>query len=203
MANLVSNRCQLIKGRWGFIDGKNRRVQKPTAADVQNAFYNGWLHATLVTGTACYSADGVCVWAKLNCPGSWNDGDMSREFQEKIGDSRFCADGFGILADSAFPVSGMCTGKIMTPLKDGDIERAHPRARRALQVRSDAITFLRQSAEWSMGCVDKCYRILDKPLPYSANIRQRRLEILYRLYNYRVRTTKISQVRNYFLESSM
>ena len=90
MARLVASRCQLIKGRWGFIDGKNRRVQKPTASDKQNAYYNGWLHSTLVTGTACYSADGVCVWAKLNCPGSWNDGDMSREFQEKIGDNVFC-----------------------------------------------------------------------------------------------------------------
>lgn len=40
----------LVTGRWGFVDGKNYRVQKPSAADVQNAYYNGWLHLTLVTG---------------------------------------------------------------------------------------------------------------------------------------------------------
>jgi hypothetical protein len=84
MALKVQSKCQLISGRWGFIDGKNRKVQKPSVSDIQNAYYNGWLHSTLVTGTSCWSADGLCVWAKLNCPGSWNDSDMSYSFQEKL-----------------------------------------------------------------------------------------------------------------------
>ncbi|KAE9267487.1 hypothetical protein PF001_g30056, partial [Phytophthora fragariae] len=43
-------------------DGKNYRVQSPANADLQNAHYNGWLHAVLVTGTSCYGIDGTLVW---------------------------------------------------------------------------------------------------------------------------------------------
>ncbi len=52
-ANLVSAQYPLIKGRWGFIDGKNYKVQKPSSADLQNAMYNGL--------AACYS----CHWLFL------------------------------------------------------------------------------------------------------------------------------------------
>jgi hypothetical protein len=37
----VERKEPLLKGRWGFVDGKNYRVQKPTNADLQNAMYNG------------------------------------------------------------------------------------------------------------------------------------------------------------------
>lgn len=41
-----------IKGRFGFVDGKNFSVQKPSDVDTQNALYNGWLHAVLRNGCA-------------------------------------------------------------------------------------------------------------------------------------------------------
>jgi hypothetical protein len=69
----------IVVGRWGFIDGKNYKVQTD---DLQNALFNGWLHAHLITGTLCFGADGIIVWAKLNCPGTWGDADMSLECQE-------------------------------------------------------------------------------------------------------------------------
>ena len=53
-AELVRRKNPLLLGRWGFVDGKNYRVQTPGADDVQNAFYNGWLHAHLVTGCLCF-----------------------------------------------------------------------------------------------------------------------------------------------------
>ena len=77
-----------------------------------------------MTGTLCYGFDGTLVWGKHNCPGSWNDGDTSRVLQQKLADGRYTADGTGICADSAFPVSGDCFGRIVTPLKEGDLERA-------------------------------------------------------------------------------
>ena len=40
-ATRVEGKEPLLKGRWGFIDGKNYRVQKPTDTDLQNAMYNG------------------------------------------------------------------------------------------------------------------------------------------------------------------
>ena len=189
----------LVKGRWGFIDGKNYRVQEPSNATVQNGMYNGWLHSAFITGTACFSADGVIIWAKLNFFGSFNDGEMSRAFREKLSDTEKNLDGHGVLSDSAFPVSNDMFGRIITPLKHGDIERAHRDARPALLRLSAAITSMRQSAEWGMGAVSKVYRVLLLKLTHNQKNRARLLVVTHKLYNFRVRTTGISQIRNYFV----
>lgn len=124
---------------------------------------------------------------------------MSRSFREKLGNSMYNVDGHGVLSDSAFPVSDTMFGRIMTPLKDGDLERAEASTRPALIRLSAAITSLRQSAEWGMGAVSKVYRILLLRLSHDRHKRGRLLAVTHMLYNYRVRTTGISQIRNYFL----
>ncbi|ETP42142.1 hypothetical protein F442_10926 [Phytophthora nicotianae P10297] len=116
----------LLEGMWGFVDGKNYRVQSPTDAYLQNAHYNGWLHSVLVTGTLCYGVDGtLCygvdgtlVWGRHNLPGSWNDGETSRQLQLRLADPLWTVEGCGVVADSAFPVSRALFGRIRTPLKD-------------------------------------------------------------------------------------
>ena len=188
----------LVKGRWGFIDGKNYHVQEPGEAFLQNTMYNGWLHCVFVTGTTCFSVDGVIIWAKLNFFGSWNDSEISRSFREKLSCPIKNVDGHGVLSDSAFPVGREMFGRIMTPLKSGDIERAHRGARPSLIRLSSAITSMRQSAEWGMGAVSKVYRILLKRLSYDKERRGRLLTVTHKLYNFRVRTTGISQIKNYF-----
>jgi hypothetical protein len=40
-ARRVEAKYPLLKGRWGFIDGKNYKIQKPSRSDIQNAMYNG------------------------------------------------------------------------------------------------------------------------------------------------------------------
>jgi hypothetical protein len=201
MGLLVERKNSLIKGRWGFIDGKNYKVQKPSCSDLQNAMYNGWLHCTLITGVLCFGANGLLVWGKHNVVGSWNDGDMSRPFQEKIARPDINLDRHGVLSDSAFPVSGDCFRRIMTPLKNNEEDRiADPMARQMAILMSAAITSLRQPAEWGMGAVEKVYRRLLMPLPYNQERRGQRLRIIYSLYNFRVRSTGISQIKNYFEE---
>lgn len=74
MAIKVETKEPIVKGRWGFIDGKNYKVQEPTNAEKQNAMYNGWLHSVLITGVVCFAANGLIIWAKINVYGSWNDG---------------------------------------------------------------------------------------------------------------------------------
>lgn len=56
--------------------------------------------------------------------------------------------GTGVAADSAFPVSQGAVGKIVTPLKDGDLDRASPECRLALIALHNTITSLGQAAEW-------------------------------------------------------
>lgn len=125
-------------------------------------------------------------------------GEMSLGFRTKLADPLRNVPGHGVLSDSAFPVSDDMFGRIMTPLKDGDLQRAHPLARPALLQFSNAITSMRQSAEWGMGAVCKVYRILNNRLSWNQSKRGRLLNILHKLYNYRVRTTGISQIKNYF-----
>ena len=66
----VEKKNPLVKGRWGFVDGKNYRVQTPYNHELQNAYYNGWLHSVFVTGAICFGVDGTIVWFRHNCPGS-------------------------------------------------------------------------------------------------------------------------------------
>ena len=123
---------------------------------------------------------------------------MSREIQERLLDPYFVADNHGIISDTAFPVGKDLVGRIMSPLKEEELERAHPEARAALLRRSQAITSLRQACEWGMGAVSKAYRQLLLPLPFNQKVRQLRLENIHRLYNFRVRTTEISQIGSVF-----
>jgi hypothetical protein len=86
----------------------------------------------------------------------------------------------------------------MTALKDGDLGRAYSDARPALMHLSSAITSMRQSAEWGMGAVCKIYRILNHKLSFDCKKRGQLLTVLHKLHNYRVRTTVISQIKNFF-----
>ena len=152
-----------------------------------------------MTGVLCFGATGLLVWGKHNVVGSWNDGDMSRPFQEKISRTDINVDGHGVLSDSAFPVSGDNFRRIVTPMKEGDSDKIRdPVVRNYVERLNGAITSMRQPAEWGMGAVEKVYRRLLLPLPYDQEVRGQRLRTIYMLYNFRVRTVGISQIRNYF-----
>ncbi|KAE9217726.1 hypothetical protein PF004_g14076 [Phytophthora fragariae] len=179
-----------------FFETEQSNVQQPSNPDVQNAHYNGWLHNVYVTGTFCFSADGLIVWANHNCPGSWNDGDISLDFRRILADPRVNPDPrYGIVTDSAFPCGKEMADRVMTPLKEGDLSRLVPSVRRAAKIMSGAVTFVRQSAEWGMGSVEKVYHRLLLPLPYDVNKRKTRLDNLFRMSNFHVRTVGISQIR--------
>ncbi|RHZ14020.1 hypothetical protein DYB26_014329 [Aphanomyces astaci] len=86
--------------------------------------------------TACslpVSLDGTLVWERKNCPGSWNDGEMGRRLQEILADPAKTDVGMKVASDSAFPVSGRCAGRIVIPLKKGDLERHPPACRLGLK----------------------------------------------------------------------
>lgn len=201
-AETVSNRHPYVQGRWGFVDGKDYHVSTPSSSDQQNAKYNGWLHTTLIAGILCFAADGTVCWGNHNVVGSWNDGEISRQLQDKLLDDDINLPNHGVVSDAAFPVSSALLNRIQTPLKEGELEKIPPAHRRDVQIRSDAITSIRQAAEWGMGAVENVYRRLLLRLPFDKHVRAQRLETIYRLYNYRVRSTGISQIRSYFFPTT-
>jgi hypothetical protein len=198
-ADKVNSKYPLVRGRWGFIDGKNLRIRKPPDSEIQNAHYNGWLHATYVTGVLCFGVDGCIVWGLHNCPGSWNDGEMCSEFVEKICRDDINLPGHGVIADSAFPSTGRCFQRIISPLKQNELENAHPAAREAMKRVNTQILACRQACEWGMGAIVKVFQRLLEELPYDGDRRAMRLLNIFRLFNLRVRRTGISQIRNNYL----
>ncbi|ETV88747.1 hypothetical protein H257_00261 [Aphanomyces astaci] len=196
-AAMSNSREPLVHGVFSFVDGKNLRVQnhrQPICrmqCTVQRVF---------VTGVLCFGLDGTLVWGRHNCPGSWNDGEISRRLQEILADPAKADFGMKVASDSAFPVSVRCADRIVTPLKKGDLERHPPACRLGLKVMSDCITSLRQAAEWGMGAVSKEYRqlLLPLPLPYNPSLRAMQLESMFKLYNFRVRRTGKRQIKNVF-----
>jgi hypothetical protein len=194
----MTSREPLIHNKFGFVDGKNYRVQEPSDRNSQNSFYNGWLHSVFITGTFCFGVDGTIIWGRHNSPGSWNDGETSRELREILLNPAMTLQNYGIVADSAFPVSNAMHNRIVTPLKKGDLERAPARCRPAMMALSNAITSVRQAAEWGVGSMEKPFRRLLMPFPLDPEIRKRRIINICKLSNLRVRRLGISQIRNTF-----
>jgi hypothetical protein len=89
-------------------------------------------------------------------------------------------------------------GRVLTPLKDGDLERLLPSLRSSARTVHNAITSVRQAAEWGMGSIQKVYSRLNLPLPYDPTLRGLQLNNMFCLTNYRVRTVGISQIRTTF-----
>jgi len=134
-----------------------------------------------------------------NCPGSWNDSDTSLEFHSKLLDPVLCPDKrVDVVSDSSFPCSVAMIGHILKLLKDGDLDRIQPELRSTARTIHNAIISVRQAAEWGMGSIQKVYSRLNLALPYDPERRGVRLNNLFRLANYRVRTVGISQIRTTF-----
>ncbi|KAF1773001.1 hypothetical protein GQ600_8607 [Phytophthora cactorum] len=113
---------------------------------------------------------------------------MSLALRECLVDARLCPNlRYGGVADSAFPCAGNMTGRILT-LSKGEI------GVRCCN-REKAVAFVRQAAERGMGSIEKVCHRLYFPLPTNKTGRETRLNNLFCLSNYRVRTVGISQIR--------
>jgi hypothetical protein len=107
--------------------------------------------------------------------------------------------GHGLVADTAFPVGPRLFQHIVSPLKDGEADTIHPRSLRSRLVQqSREITSLRQACEWGMGSIQKPFKRLMVHLPWRTDVRAVRLSNIFRLWNVRVRSTGISQIRESF-----
>ncbi|KAI9895202.1 hypothetical protein PsorP6_018808 [Peronosclerospora sorghi] len=84
------------------------------------------------------------------------------------------------------------SGKIVTPLKRGDLKRAVRMGgnEEAIMQINVAVTSIRQAAEWGMGAVRKAFPRLLNTLPWNPDVRRVLLDNIHRLYNYRVRPAR-------------
>ena len=79
----------------------------------------------------------------------------SRNFREKLRSKYNALPGYGVVGDTAFPVSGDMLGHIVTPLKEGDLQRAMLQGGNAREIAATnaVIVSVRQAAEWGVESV--------------------------------------------------
>jgi hypothetical protein len=87
---------------------------------------------------------------------------------------------------------------IVSPLKEGELERICPSLQSRAQAISTQLTSLRQACEWGMGSIQKPFPRLTVPLPWQDEVRAIRLFNIFSLWNVRLRATGISQLNESF-----
>jgi hypothetical protein len=190
----------LVQGRWGLVDGKNYRVMKPGNRAEERRHFNNWLRCPLVTNLFVFGIDGCLAWAKVNCFGAVNDAYMGYDLFLQLLDPTVNAPGHGLAADTAFPTTGVMSGHIVSPLKEGELAALHlePVLEALVAEASREITFFRQTAEWGVGSPQKAFERFQEKHTWNKARRAQRLANIIQLYNFRVRTTGISQIRTVF-----
>ncbi|OWZ09114.1 hypothetical protein PHMEG_00018239 [Phytophthora megakarya] len=190
LARLTAQRESMLQFTWGLTGAYS---------NVYISRFKSLLTATsrtriIMGGYTTYMLRALCVSVQTGL--YWNDSDTGFAFREALRDPILNPDKrYGVVADSAFPCSDDMVGRILTPLKEGELGRVIPIVPEGAQEKSRAITSIRQTAEWGMGSVEKVYHRLLHPLPYDMDKRKLRLDNLFRLANFRVRMEEISQIR--------
>ena len=189
---------------FGFVDGLNIEVKESGDFYEQNAYYNGWLSGTFVSGIFVYGPDGTVIWARVNMPGSWHDSQCARTLVEAIVETpNFIHEGFCIVGDTAFPRNAETQGRIVTPKKQDEMDclyraRAPREEMVAMKILHRHATTVRQAAEWGMRQIQSGFARLRVPLPLDKDERRLLLDTCVLLHNFRMRTVGLSQIRTVY-----
>jgi hypothetical protein len=186
---VVSTHFPVLNGAWCIVDGLKIPIQKSGDEEIQNAYYNGWLHSHFVGCIFIFAPSGVIVACTLNAPGSWHDSyiaengglyDKLRSIHERTG-------GIAVV-DSAF-------SKKQCPflIKSGKAKLGESPAARTL--RQQATSF-RQSAEWGMRAIQGSFPRLKDKMLFSESMEDRKafLHMISMLLNFRTRHVGLNQL---------
>jgi len=174
---------------FGFVDGVSFAIEEDSDPVQQNAYYNGWKGGCVISNIFVYSADGCCIWARVNCPGSWHDAHVAREFTHLM---TSVPDPYCVVADTGFPSHGRVKNKIRTPAK------SNQHLSRDQIIYSNQITSMRQACEWGMRAIEGGFERLKTTLPVNKEKRLKILVSVVHLYNIRTRWTGVNQVRTVY-----
>jgi len=197
LSRLVSRRMPGLTNIFGFVDGLSVPCQTSTDQFEQNAYYNGWKAGTFVSNIFVFSTEGKIVFASLNCPGSWHDSSNAFYLYWKLVNE---CEGYAIAADTAFPRSGLLEDKILTSLKNGDLDEDHILARH--QMRSHCmVTSVRQAAEWGMRAIQGTFGQLKIQMTSNKRVRRNIVEGIVLIHNIRTENIGINQITTVFGEN--
>ncbi|KAG9095375.1 hypothetical protein FS749_010561 [Ceratobasidium sp. UAMH 11750] len=197
---MIEARYPDLRGAFGFIDGLNLPVATSADPYIENAHYNGWLHAHVVSNVIVFAPNGTILSVVLNAPGSWHDVRVAQRVFDQLIDST--PDDFFVLGDSAFPPLGDGPRqRIKTPLKRGRCipGTTHEEREESLRM-SNVITSVRQAVEWGMRAIQGSFGRLRLPLDANdGEWRARILETCMRLHNVCTTLVGINQIHTVYL----
>ena len=178
---------------WGTMDGLKILLQQSTKFSIQLRFYNGWTHDHYVTNLFVFAPDGTIRFFCINCPGAVHDsqvGELSGLFQklktiyEKINAT--------ITVDSAFS-----SARYPFFIKSSESSQAITTEDFLLACEA---TSMRQSAEWGMRCLQGSFpRLKERFIYEERGERALMLRLVVLIYNYRVNTVGVNQIRNIYM----
>ena len=159
-------------------------------------YYNGWKACHFITNLFVFSADGRCIAAVLNAPGSLHDSTLA-EWGGIYRDLKvmYHRTGGKCCVDSAFS-----TAKNDFLLKSSE---NYANANNAMDMlRMEQATSLRQAAEWGMRAIQGAFPRLKDRIHYEENgERGVFLSLVPLLYNYRLARVGMNQIRNVYCPS--
>jgi len=202
-SQLIQNKYHLLEGCIGVLDGTIFEIKQQTNFAIQQKYYSGHHKVHCVNNILLFAPDGCIIQADTNYPGSRHDSWCARRLLKSVMDPFATPYGKYILADSAFPHTGMYALKVLTTLTTPErenMERRHALGsdtRTKLEQLARMVTSCRQSVEWGNRSLKAQFGRL-KALPQDASQRNTIITCCLRLYNLRTRVVQINQIRTVF-----
>ncbi|KDN40849.1 hypothetical protein RSAG8_07867, partial [Rhizoctonia solani AG-8 WAC10335] len=206
-SDVITNRhddAEYLDGAFGFMDGLNLPVQTSFIdPKLQEAYFNGWLHAHVVGNVLVFAPDGTIIAARINTPGSWHDSRIALPIYDQLRGNT--PEGFFLIADSAFPKLTIGEGnnldqKIKVPLKAGAKVRGTAEYIDQVTQESAEVTSVRQAVEWGMRAIKGCFSRLYVPMDINNSEKRATLiETCFRLHNVRTRLVGINQITTVYV----
>lgn len=179
---------------WFTMDGLKLPIEKPTDFEMQQRFYNGWVHGHYIGNVLVFSSDGRIVACSLNNIGNMHDSEIAviGGIYAKLDEQWLRSRGKGVV-DSAFN-----TGAYNQLIKSGHVLPTN--ASDLQRVQQVEATSLRQSAEWGMRGFQSSFPRFYDTIPYEEN-GERLLMLLSAVYlfNIRARHVGFNQIQTVFL----
>jgi DDE superfamily endonuclease len=185
-AAIVKARHSMLDDVFAVADGCKLYFESTSDMDEQSMYYNGWKSSHFISNLFVFSADGHCISAVLNAPGSLHDSTLAEwgGVYQELADV-FSLTGGKCCVDSAFSTANN-EFLVKSSENYGNVQTPHD------LLRTEQATSLRQAAaEWGMRAIQASFLRLKDRIHFEENgERGVFLSLVPLLYNY-------SKVRNY------
>jgi len=190
--DVIQRRHPALKHVHCVADGLKLPFQSTWDDEVQGQHFNGWTHGHCITNLFVFAPDGRIVICLINAPGSVHDSTLAEWGGTCNKLETICNETGGICClDSAFQANE-ADYLIKSSNDEGNTNNPEE------CVVNVQATQLRQTAEWGMRAIQSAFPRLTETLKFEECGKERRvyLMLMCLLYNFRVETVGLNQIRN-------